>query len=451
MSMKNVMLTMVVLGMVSIPANAVVLAPNGTFDADAAEWNADGGGIWTAGHRTTGGNPGGYVTLQSTEWAVWFPATYSFFFDELGVPAGTTVTVSADMKNDAVLASNPALKAESWDSVVGWPGGQKNSSGDVPFAATTSWVTYSFDFATHPDADAMKIVLIAAYAGGGATGFDNVGIEIPGGTPALWPAPIVGGDNYAGNDILSWINPDPNNPADTITADVYILESETLLSDPNIGPIITDPGVVQVADDTTAEMVDLSGAGYTLTADKYYYWAVHITDPEIGTVAGYDWYFLATADAPPTVNAGPDQYLVTAGSPMVLNLDATVTDDGSHTITWADLTNAADKDPDTTVTINSPGTDDTTVTLTNPVSGVVTGYYIFEITVDDGANPAVTDQVIVNVLGTCGEAADADPDDTYDITGDLNLDCKKDMADLAIFAAGWLDCNTNRPDDVTCP
>ncbi len=235
---------------------------------------------------------------------------------------------------------------------------------------------------------------------------------------------------------FTWQNPDPNDPADTVTAEAYLLESATpLVEDPNLGPDIFEPGVQTLAVDAGQE-----SAAVSLSTGNYYYWAVHVTDSGTGiTTPGFVWRF-QTNDIPPSVNAGDDQYLVTTGSPMALNIDATVTDpDSSPTITWTDLTNDADKNPNTTVTINSPGTEDTSVTLENLVDGEVTGYYIFEITADDGVNPAVTDTIDIVVYGTCGEAADADPTDDYDITGDLNLDCKKDILDFAIFAAGWLD------------
>jgi len=237
-------------------------------------------------------------------------------------------------------------------------------------------------------------------------------------------------------DTLIWQNPDPNATAGgTITSDVYLCEGD----DPSF--------LTLIADDTADEFVAV-----TLTPGSQYCWRVDCTDTGLSTTTtGEVWTLTTTTNLTPTVDAGPDQYLVATASPMVLNLDATVTDDGTPTISWTDLTNDWDKDPDTTVTINSPSTEDTTVTLSNDVSGVVSGYFIFELAVDDGFNDPVVDQVIVIVYNTCAEAADGDPDDDYDITGDLNLDCKKNLADFAIFASGWLDCNINRPADVTCP
>ena len=131
---------------------------------------------------------------------------------------------------------------------------------------------------------------------------------------------------------------------------------------------------------------------------------------------------------------------------MTLSLDATVADDYSNTITWTDITNSGDKDPNTIVTINSSATEDTTVTLTGDVA--VTGWYGFQISVDDGTNPAVIDTVYVGVYPTCADVAAADPADGWTSVGDIDGDCKANLTDFALFAAAWLDCNSNR---VTCP
>ena len=116
----------------------------------------------------------------------------------------------------------------------------------------------------------------------------------------------------------------------------------------------------------------------TITGWLMLTWAVIV-------VPGFIWNF-QTIDAPPTVNAGADQYLVATASPMTLTLNATAADDhGITTYAWTDITVPADKDPATVVTIVSPTTEDTTVTLTNP-TGSVTGYYQFTLTVTDTAS-----------------------------------------------------------------
>jgi hypothetical protein len=166
-------------------------------------------------------------------------------------------------------------------------------------------------------------------------------------------------------------------------------------------------------------------------------------------IPGYIWNF-QTLDAPPTVNAGADQYLVATASPMTLKLNATAADDhGIATYAWTDITAAADKDPATVVTIVSPTTEDTNVILTNPnPTGSVTGYYQFTLTVTDSATQTTADSVVVGVYATCAAAAIADPTDAYDGVGDFNGDCKVDLADFALFANKWLACDSLRR---SCP
>jgi hypothetical protein len=449
--MKNVLVLLTVFAAIGTVNAALV--PNGDFESPvgtAEGWDVwAGGGTVNAHEFTTNGNPDGYVDIAAAAgtWAGWYQQT-PLPFAVLGAPAGSTITLQADIKNFGGNLNAAGLKLEA-------VGGAAVDFGERP-GVTTSWATYSIDLVTNPGNTGLifSLMTIPADAGGASTdGFDNAQLIVGG--KALFPVPIVGAFLPDNTTALTWVNPDPSSPSDPVTATAYLLESEVLLNDPNLGPDVFDSGVVALdVDPTDYQSADTTGL---LTVGKHYYWAVHVTDPNGGgpvTTQGFTWYFIATGDSVPEVNAGADQYLVTEGSGMILNLDATVTDDedaGPVTITWADLTVAADKNPNTVVALNDTAIEDPTVTLTNAVDGEVTGYYIFEITVDDGVNPAVTDQVIVNVLGTCGEAADADPNDDYDITGDLNLDCKKDLADFAIFAAAWLDCNTNRPGDVTCP
>jgi len=95
------------------------------------------------------------------------------------------------------------------------------------------------------------------------------------------------------------------------------------------------------------------------------------------------------------------------------------------------------------VTINSPNTEDTTVTLTN-ATGTVTGYYQFTLTVTDTASNSVADSVVVGVYATCAAAAIADPNDNYDGVGDFNGDCQVDLYDFSLFVDKWLVCDSLR-------
>lgn len=430
-----------------IPANAVLL-DNGDFES--AVGPADGWDVWNGGpvsaiEHTSGGNPGQFVSLDNgdTGWAGWYNLPTIAALNVLGIPPGTTITLAADMKSLGGVLNAAGLKAESWKN-----GAQIGASAEPLFTITTTWASYSIDYTLTPDATHLIVSLMnlaSDVPGAAHIGYDNAEVLIPGGTPALKPVPIMGGGMSSDDDVLSWINPDPNSPSATITADVFILESDVLLTeDPNLGPAVLDPGVVQVADDINDEFVDLSNEGFTIQPNKYYYWAVHVTDSEIGVVPGFTWNF-QTLNAPPTnVSAGADQYLwltMDDGTPadgkVTFTLTATYNDDGVGTVTTTWTEGEHETDPGTVVTIDSPDSPTTQVTIDN------TGWFFFTFTIEDEV-AAVSDTVNVGVYADACEAAKEDPDDipaNYpNGYGDLDNDCDIDMDDLAVMAATWLDC-----------
>ena len=455
---KKHFITAVVITVITVMPASAVIVTNGAFDTDAADWGADGGGTvgWAADHVTEAGN--GFVTLATDAlgptdwaWAVWYQIGLEML-DELGIPAGTTITMSADIKEMTGNGNleDAALKIESWSD----SGKLDEYAEDV--VVTTDWANYSIDYTINPNAVGVKCVLVHVPESNDAAaeyGFDNVAITIPGGTPALKPLPIVGGALEPLSPVLSWINPDPNSPGDIIIADVYILESEVILTeDPNLGPTILDPGVEHVAVETEDESVNLADAGYTVLSDRYYYWAVHITDPSLGVVKGFTWNF-QTFNAPPTdVSAGPDQYLwltMDDGTPadgmVTFTLTGTYTDDGVGTVTteWALDEDLTETDPATVVTIDDPGEATTTVTIDN------TGWFYFDFTVSDSV-ASVSDTVNIGVYVDACEAANEDPDDipaTYpNGHGDIDGDCDTDLEDFVILAISWLECMSDKLD-----
>lgn len=442
-----------------MPINAVIVN-NGTFDIDATDWNATGGGgsggAWDAGHTIEAGN--GYVTLvayapdpSGWAWAIWYQVGVEEF-NVLGIPAGTTVSISADIKEISGNGNleDAALKIESWSDSANLGAYQEFVT------VTTDWENYSIDYTPAPSATALKCVLVNAPETGDPAAeyaYDNVAITIPGGTPALKPVPIVGGGLALSNDVLSWTNPDT-----AISADVFILESDVILTaDPNLGPTIIDPAVEQVADDINAESVDLSDAGFTLQVDKYYYWAVHVTDSNDGgspyvVIKGFNWYF-QTFDAPPTdVSAGVDQYLwltMDDGTPtdgeVTFTLTGTYTDAGESpvTTTWSLDEDLTETDPATVVTIDNPDDPITTVTIDN------TGWFYFDFTVSDDAGSG-SDTVNVGVYADACTAANEDPDDIPakypNGHGDIDGDCDTDLDDFILLAESWLECMSDKLD-----
>ncbi|HOK67371.1 MAG TPA: hypothetical protein PK054_02845 [Anaerohalosphaeraceae bacterium] len=442
-------LAALILILAAAPAHALFLVNNGGFDINAADWNAaGGGGPWAPGHVATGGNPGGYLTLQGNDntWSVWYQVINENL-NVWGIPVGTTITFGADIINLATVADSAGLKIEAWN-------GAKIEEFPATFTVTPSWQRYSAQYTIPQNALSLKMVLTNVNYGKGAIaryGFDNVFFAIPGGTPALKPVPYVGRGLNPANPILSWTYPDPNRPDDTLTADVYVLESDVLLStEPNLGPVLVDPGVVKVADDITASSVNLLTAGYTVQQDKYYYWAVHVNDPTLGTIKGFTWYF-QTFDAPPvSANAGADQYVwltMNDGTPtdgkVTFTLTGSYVDDSKSpvTVAWALDPALTQTDPATQVVIHNPNSLTTQVTIDN------TGWFFFVFTAQDQVGSA-SDVVNVGVYAGACEAAYQDPSDIQtrypNGHGDINGNCEIDLEDLAILARSWLDCMSGK-------
>lgn len=270
---------------------------------------------------------------------------------------------------------------------------------------------------------------------------------------------------------LSWTNPDPNDPADLITSDVYFLDAGTSLpaQDPNMGPDVTDPGVIQIADDITDATVALPGSVLPLQDDHYYYWAVHSTDPHADpngnpvTTPGKIWHFF-TGDSAPVPGKPADQYMWLAQDDSAIpggdgpsnvryfQVTASYTDDGKSPIVdanmvnlnwdWADgelgIVEVSDiHDPQTqTVTAvyrtiyEEDGDPDNTT--------VLPGYWQIRLEVTDGTGKVNGIAGIHRIFETCGEAAAADPEDSFDGYYDINRDCIISLPDFAEFAEMWL-------------
>lgn len=90
-------------------------------------------------------------------------------------------------------------------------------------------------------------------------------------------------------------------------------------------------------------------------------------------------------DSAPTVDAGSDQ---TVDSGATVTLSATVVDDGTYTLSWSQTSGS------NTVTLADNNADSTTFTAPTVTQADT---LIFEVSVDDGVNAAVTDTVTITV------------------------------------------------------
>jgi len=285
-------------------------------------------------------------------------------------------------------------------------------------------------------------------------------------TKAINPVPADGAiASSVLTTALSWRNPDPNNPADTITCDVYFLDAGTAMpaGDPNMGPSVLDPGVIQIADDLEGETISFNDALTPvgpLQDGHYYFWAVHCTDTNGGspvTTQGDTWYFVA-GDAPPVVSAGPDEYAWIAkedgdGNPLEYTITVTGTyiDDGKSPITSAGFVNLGwdiDLEQDGLLKVSeiwdqTPGTVHTSGTVTavyKTVDGTtaIPGYWDLQLQVTDGAGTG-QDTALVRVDVDCGTATENDPRDSWNGYYDVNNDCVVDLSDFLDFVDKWMD------------
>lgn len=274
----------------------------------------------------------------------------------------------------------------------------------------------------------------------GVVRYDNIYLGLQGiSKQAKFPHPTIGELVAPATDVIRWIKPDPNNPADTITCDVFF--------DTN------NPPLTQIADNITADSITLSALPppITLLPGIQYFWRVDCTDPNSGgnpvTTLGDVWTFSTRDDNPPIVDAGANQYLwidMNDGdndpTKVTFTLDGTLIDDGQSPVTTQWSLIYSEQDPATVVNIISPAAVDTMVTING------TGFYRFQLQAED-AYALVSDTVEVIVYGSACEAAKGDPADhyhTYAFIGDVNNDCQIDLEDLAIVAATWLDCVSDK-------
>lgn len=124
---------------------------------------------------------------------------------------------------------------------------------------------------------------------------------IPADVDPIWainPTPVMNEVVTGSLTQLTWKNPEPNLPGGNITCDVYWGTTE-----PN--NLLPDYGLTTLVTGTDSNSVSLPSAPAPLTQ---YYWVVDVHDSSSGLHRGLHWSY-NTFNNPPTVNAGPDQYV----------------------------------------------------------------------------------------------------------------------------------------------
>jgi hypothetical protein len=266
--------------------------------------------------------------------------------------------------------------------------------------------------------------LLTAYEGQGRVNVDydvtNPGKTTLTATPLLEPNPVDGGSLSPGQVELSWTLPDELLPGMPVTVDVYFTDDLDALknfTDPDAIRIVTNQGVSSVTVQTQPK--------------TRYYWAIDIHyGPDILPVYGPIFSFF-TDNQPPSVQFanGLLTTWLTEGT-VDVNLDATVTDDGTgYSVAWSVV---SEPNEGTTV-IGDTGAEDTIVTLSE------TGQYVLQLEADDSEYTG-SNTVTINVFADGCEAAKSLPDFQL-IPGDINEDCVVNELDMAILEAHWLESN----------
>ena len=150
-----------------------------------------------------------------------------------------------------------------------------------------------------------------------------------------------------------------------------------------------------------------------------------------------DWQAVAAGNYSPTVNAGDD---VSGNEGSAINLSGSGSDADSDTLTYSwSYAAGTDVDADATCSFADPTATSTTITCTDD------GTYTATLTVDDSANPAVSDSVTVTVGNTVPEAnldspASASEGDSFALT--LNDASDQSTVDAAEGFTYAFDCGS---------
>jgi len=240
-------------------------------------------------------------------------------------------------------------------------------------------------------------------------------------------------------DELSWTQPDPADPCDTVICYVYF--ACTTDGDPNVLIAVGEIDSVTLSAVSTAEYP----SGITLEDDKEYHWAVDCNDT--GTLImteGPRWWTFGTGNGPPEVTVGISHIWLTMddgdedANSVVFELTAEVTDDGKPSnilyYTW-EVTGADSSIP--TIEWLDPNTAETP-----KVKFFATGSWWFELTVDD-TNLTGSDGGQVIVYDSACAAAIGDPGDEM-LAGDINEDCETNILDVVLVAESWLQCMSDK-------
>ena len=246
------------------------------------------------------------------------------------------------------------------------------------------------------------------------------------------PNPRDGAIVSSTTDELSWIQPEPADPADTVICSVYFA-------------CVTDSEPDKLIAQGDINSVTLSDVPITLEFGKEYHWAVDCYDTGTGiTTEGPRWWTFTAGNGQPQVSVGNSYIWLsmddgdTDPNSVIYQLTPDVTDDGQPSDTlyykW-EITEA-----DSSVPI--VGWVDPNTIESPRVKFYATGSWSFELTVDD-TELTGSDGGRVIVYDSACAAAIADPADEM-LKGDVNEDCQANIEDLLAVVDNWLECMSDK-------
>jgi hypothetical protein len=229
---------------------------------------------------------------------------------------------------------------------------------------------------------------ITSYDGNGTPNLDY-NVTNPGQTTLtavhnLTPIPANRAIASPGQVELSWTLPDPCEPGQAVSVDVYFTDDLQALE------WFTDPASIQVVNKQNVTSVVVQ-----TQAKTRYFWAVdtYVDSASDFPVIGPIFSFLAD-NAPPKVNAGPDISTFLQDGTRTGSLSPTVTDDGAiqpYTVMWSVVEQPSDADPALpSAVIADPTVEQATVTVS------AEGTYVLQLEANDGEYSS-SDTMTINV------------------------------------------------------
>ena len=226
----------------------------------------------------------------------------------------------------------------------------------------------------------------------------------------LQPHPVSDVTVSSGMVELSWTLLEPNKPWGAVTCDVFWG---------------TDPesDFVKIVERQSEESKVVNCPPL-----RSFCWQVIVYDSSADSNPVFESsvYTFNTYNVAPEVEAGQDQSTWLADGYAMLKLDGDVTDEGSYTVEWS---NVSDPSPGPVTIVNSDA-EDTSVTFVNA------GTYELLLEADDGYLTG-SDTVRICVYADDCEAAKSLPE-YIPLVGDVNEDCQVDFKDLELLLNDWL-------------